>query len=219
MTDPINFGEKQHDYGVGYPTPFSIPDETTCRTFQVPASDENAEWLALVMGLMMTLTFPENWVQFEDAIDRDEAAARWQEMIEQAYVEAQEGVCGAPVPAPYWDSESDADDEASGETQEWYGEVVEDDFRGDISQWLITGFLASTGNVGAAIQFHTLASQFRLAWKRGNVGGIVRVFVDSADVGTVDTFADTPDIYEQTYVGDPDLEEHDILMMLEELHV
>lgn len=121
MTTPMDFGDKEHDYGVGYPTPFSIPDETACRTFKIPASDDNGEWLALVMGLMMTLADPNAWVQFENAIEREDAATRWQQMIDDAYDDAELACPATTIEAPYWDTAADVDDDAELDDQPWYG--------------------------------------------------------------------------------------------------
>jgi len=121
MTNPMNFGDKEYDYGAGYPAPFSIPDETACRTFYIPASDDNGEWLALVMGLMMTLTDPDAWVQFEGSIEREDAAARWQQMIDDAYANAELACPVTTVEAPYWDTPADSDDNAEIVDQPWYG--------------------------------------------------------------------------------------------------
>ncbi len=80
--------------------------------------------------------------------------------------------------------------------------------------WAITGFIAYSGDIGAAIFFHTIAPRFVLAWRRGDVGEIIRVVVDSADAAQVDTSAASPgDIVRVPIIADPDLSSHDILLL------
>jgi hypothetical protein len=74
------FGEKRFS-GVGFPTPLSIPDETTCLLIQVPA---DPAWWALMVGVLYTLTLEWNWLQYEGGITRDEAAAAWQTILDNA---------------------------------------------------------------------------------------------------------------------------------------
>lgn len=126
------------------------------------------------------------------------------------------GACEADVPTPYWDEATDLDDEAPAETQSWYG-IFDGTFQETVENFVIAGFIAYTGNIGGAVFFLTIAPKFRLAWKTGDLGGIIRVFVDAADQGTVDTYSPTEGVIERDYVGDPDLTEHEVLIVLEEV--
>lgn len=97
-------------------------------------------------------------------------------------------------PTPFWDEGQDLDDHESAETQSWYGEVTDPEAEADeisfienAGIWIITGFIAYSGQIGAAVFFHTIAPSFVLAWHRGDIGEIWRVIVDSAEFGTVDT--------------------------------
>lgn len=195
MTTPIDFGDKQYNYGAGYPTPFSLPEETVCRNFQIPASEDNADWLALFMGLLMTLTEEHNWVQFEGAMDRDAAAAAWQAMIDQAYEDAPNG-CATTVPAPYWDDSNgdDADDEAPADDQDWYGVWDGETFLESISYWAVTAFLATGISEGAAIEFITPLRTFRLQMKANPHGAKLLVFMDSNIVQLIDLFSATDEV-------------------------
>jgi len=92
MSEP--FGDKQYDYGVGYPTPYSIPEETSC--FVVPVPKDTA-WQAIFTGLLLTLSQSEAWQQFEGAISKDDAAARWDAMVQDFFFNSMLG-CGAQVP-------------------------------------------------------------------------------------------------------------------------
>jgi len=124
--------------------------------------------------------------------------------------------CPSGVPTPYWDDESDLDDQEPSNEQAWYG-IFDGTFQETVENFVIAGFLASSGDIGAAVTFLTIAPRFRLAWKTGDLGGVIRVFVDAVDYGTVDTYSATEGVLEQDYIGDPDEDEHTILMVLEEV--
>ncbi len=220
MTTPIDFGDKQFDYGAGYPTPFSIPDETACRTFRIPASDDDGSWLALFMGLVLTLTVPENWVQFEGAIERDDAAARWVQMMNDAYKLADDLICSTDVETPYWDEDSDVDLSEDVDSQPWYG-IVEDvfappdgmTFRENVELWSWSGLVALAATPAAAVLFHTVAARFIVAFKAGDVGEVIRVIIDSADGGMVDTSGHAGEVMQMNVYGDPSLDTHDLLIV------
>jgi len=89
------YGDKMFR-GVGYPTPLSVPVERACRSALIPA---DAAWFGLFMGLLETLTFEENWQQFEGGISREDAACYWQEIIDSLYASALgEGECVSCCP-------------------------------------------------------------------------------------------------------------------------
>lgn len=175
------FGEKLFS-GVGYPTPLSIPDLFACRQVKVPA---NAEWESLLMGLMFTLTDEASWQQFEGAISREDAAAVWLEMVDSMYTsaESENNACAGDNTSPFWDDADgeDADGSPATNTYSW-GERLED--------WTIAAFVASSGVPGAAVTYLTIAPRFRLLFKTGDWGGIVRIFADDVLLTEVDTFAD-----------------------------
>jgi hypothetical protein len=89
-----DFGDKEFDYGVGYPTPFSIPDDTSCWTIPVP---NDGAWQAILLGLLQTLVDEGAWQQYEGAISQEEAAARWSDMFEEFLFNSLVG-CGATPP-------------------------------------------------------------------------------------------------------------------------
>lgn len=188
--------------GVGYPTPLSIPDETTCLLIQVPA---DPEWWALVFGVLYTLTLEWNWQQFEGGLDRDVAAAAWQVMLEAA-MELSETTNACPVfpsvPTPYWDDTNgdDADDDAPPDDQPWYGEILTDGVTWveQVGIWAITGFVAVAATPAAAIAFLPFANRFVLAFHQHTLGGIVRVLVDAVEILVVDTYGATDGVIEAT---------------------
>jgi hypothetical protein len=217
------FGEKLFP-GVGYPTPVSIPEDTSCLVLQIPADDE---WWSVVVGLLYGLILEWNWQQFEGGLDRDVVAARWQQMLEDALEVAETtNSCNVPanVPTPYWDEDTDVDDEATPEMQTWYGTVsdpeaipAELDFVENAAIWAFTGFLAlATWEIGAApaILFHTIAPEFVLAVRRGNLGEIIRILVDGEDAATVDTSSMAEgEVFYQAISADPALESHDLMLV------
>jgi len=192
----------------GFPTPDTMPADQGCRVFRFPNNDD---WAGLLMGAIQSLESPYNYYRW-GALTEIEAADAWREYVAASFVEE----CAVEVPTPYWDDAQDLDDEATADTQIWYG-IFDGTFQETIENFAIAGFIAYSGQVGAAITFLTLAPRFRLAWKTGDVGGIIRVIIDGADAGTVDTFAVTEGTIERDYVGDPEETEHQILMVLEEV--
>lgn len=179
--------------GVGYPTPVSIPDTTTCLTLQIPADDE---WWALVVGLIYTLTLEWNWQQFEGGIERDAAASRFQQMLEDALALASESnSCDLDVPAPFWDEDSgdDSDDSAPITEQPWYGQLVLIDdnltFVENAFIYVVAGFIAYAGLPTAAISFVPIARNFVVTMKSNPLGGIVRFLADAVEIGRVDTYS------------------------------
>lgn len=216
-----DWGDKEFE-GVGFPTPSSIPDETACRTFQIPAS---GDWQAVVMGAVELLSNPANWQQFEGGIERDEAAERVRQMVSEAYALAETGSCDAEVQCPYWDDATDVGDDMSAEDQTWYGEITnpadppaELDFVENLAVWAFTGLVAlATPELGfaPAILFHTVAQKFLIAQKAGDLAAITHIVLDGGEVARVDTTGRTGEIIETPVIGDPTLDAHDLLIWSE----
>lgn len=216
------YGAKQFPQ-VGYPTPTTIPEETTCLILNVPSS---AEWWGIVVGVLYSLILEWNWQQFEGGLDRDVVAARWQTMFEDALdIAAATAACPTTdVDTPYWDDATDVDDEFPADEQPWYGYVAdataptELDFVEDATIWAFTGLIAvSTGGAGipAALLFRTTATKFVLSYKNGgNIGDIIRFFVDGVKIYEG---ADTGDgsIADVLVIGDPANETHQIFATYE----
>lgn len=156
-------------------------------------------------GLPVALCIPANWlpyfrgacqqlIQAKTYKGTDSEIAAAQSTAATIIAMMEEGVCAAGYPTPYWDEGQDVDDDLPADTQPWYGEVTnpeappdELDFVEQAGIWGITGFIAYSGQIGAAIAFHSIAPAFVLAWHRGDIGEIWRVIVDAAEVGQVDT--------------------------------
>lgn len=182
---------KNFEGQVGFPTPTDHPEDTACRIFIVP---DNAEWLGLLMGAVQLLLNPHNWYNWGD-LSIDDTVDAWAQIVDAAYARSLLGQCSIDVPAPYWDDEADADDQADAEVQPWYGVLVgEATFQEQVEDWIFAGFIAYAGGINAAVAFLTIAPKFRLAWRTHDLGSIVKVFVDSVQVATVDTESDDPGI-------------------------
>lgn len=202
-----------------YPNPDSYPVSSFPRPVPPPLVDPDEgdlllvayspAWQPVLMAAVEQLLLPSSWEGDHDAVI---AALNGASLLQWLLTEPA-GTEG--VPTPYWDDQSDLDDQEPPEDQQWYG-IFDGTFQETVENFIIAGFIAYSGQIGAAITFLTLAPRFRLAWKTSDVGGIIRVIIDGADVGTVDTFSAVDGVLEQDFVGDPDEDEHTILMVLEE---
>jgi len=172
-------------------------------------------WIGLFDGLFGSLTVPEQWRQTGD-LDEEEMALAWLAI----YLAQQDGEYDFPT--PFWDEASDLEDELPADLQPWYGEVIDPEAPADELEfienaaiWAITGFIAYAGQIGGAIFFNTIAPRFVLAWKRGDVGEVIRVVIDAADYGTVDT--STVSVGEIIQLDvlpvDQELASHDIMLI------
>jgi len=101
----VDFGDKQYDYGVGYPTPSSIPDDTSCWTIPVP---NDAAWQAVLIGLLQTLTEEKSWQQYEGALSQEDAAARWADMVTEFLFNSLVGCSATPPDGIRYDLDTDA---------------------------------------------------------------------------------------------------------------
>lgn len=212
------YGDKLYKpYKPFYPTPTDIPLETTCVTIALP---ENAAFIGLWIGVLLILCDPENFVQFDGGISPETTAEIFRDALLDALT-LEEISCPYLVPAPYWDEESTADDEAESDVQIWYG-VIEDflapidelTFVENAAVWAITGFVAYAAGPGAAIYFRTVARQFVLAVQADNIGEVIRVVIDATEYSIDTSGYSEGDIIElEIPVTDPELDEHDIYVI------
>lgn len=99
---------------------------------------------------------------------------------------------GCPVvEPPFWDDEAaqdadgDENDIASDPAYPWYEQL---------SDWIISGFIATTFSPAAAVVYDTTIPRLRLALRKSDAGAIVRVLVDGVEAAEVDTYSPTPDL-------------------------
>jgi len=211
------YGEKTFGRHVGFPTPTEIPDESTCLTLMIPA---DPAWWGIYRGLLLTLNDEENWQQFEGGIEREDAAAAATAIYLAAMELAEGETCGVNAPAPFWDDAEDVDDELPPDEEIWYGEVSDPEappeeltLIDNIAIWALTGFIAYSGQIGAAIFFHTIAPKFVLAFKAGDVGEVIRIVIDAVDYGRVDTTGHAGEIMTTPILPEMSETGHDIWLV------
>lgn len=203
----------------GFPTPSDIPSDTACRSFVLP---DNDEWLGLLMGAAEMLLNPHNYFNY-GALSIDDTVDAWQLIIQDAYDRSLFGTCAPDVEAPYWDSAADVGLTEPVETQTWYGEIVStpmllvgDDltFLDNLGIWAIAGFIAYSGQIGAAIAFVPLAKKFVLAFKQHSLGGVVSVLVDFLHLADIDTYGVEDGIIMTTVTMPDDEDSHTLYVMM-----
>lgn len=167
------------------------------------------------MGALDALRQPYNWY-INGTLTQDEAAAAFADILDEAYLQALTGQCAPDVEAPYWDDADDVDDNEPVGEQMWYGEVDDPTavptaltFRENLEIWTFAGLLALAGAPGAALSFITIAPRFVLAFKQGNIGKIIRVFIDANEVGQFEDDG-SGGIKEMSIVGDPTMDTHQL---------
>ncbi len=178
----------------------------------------SAAWLPFLMGAMDQLLLYASWDADNDAkLLASMRAATLKEIIATDALRT--------VPTPYWDEDSEVDDEELTEMQPWYGSVTDPevdpdelDFVENAAIWIFTGFLAvATIELAAApaILFHTIAPRFVLAVRRGEFAEIIRILVDGQDAVAVDTSGYTDgDVIEVPIIADPSvMGGHDVMLV------
>lgn len=163
-------------------TPPDTGSDETCRTLTIPNTQQ---WLGIFNAAILTLADKYNYEQlYETDMTPEECAALAME-IYAAYLLTD----ACPTLAePYWD-DPEGDDAAQGESN------PEFPFYEDVAQFVIAGFvLYATGSPTTALQFWTVAQQFRIAYRKHNLGGIIKVFMDAVQIGEVDTYAASPEL-------------------------
>jgi hypothetical protein len=198
----------------GFLTPDAAPDDLLCRSFSIP---NDSRWLGNFMGALLYLCESENWTLYGN-LTPDESAAAYQDIFDQGFF----GTNSCEMtPAPYWDEASDVDASDPSDAQPWYG-VVEDilappdgiTFEENAAIWIFTGFIAYSGEVGAAIYFRTIAPKFVLAFKRQDVGETLRVILDAQDYGTADlSTVGVGEILNFPVVANPATDTHDLYVI------
>jgi len=205
-------------------TPPDIPEGEECRSLIIPSSKE---WLGIFNSALLETIYYWNYEQVNDTdLTREETAEKAREIV-YAYFDAS---CGSgDVPAPIWEDDAEVDDEATAEMQPWYGYVSnpedppeELEFTTQVGIWFITGFLAFASFEVAfapAIAFAAIAPKFALAWQRGDVGEVIKIFVKTVEgeyeeAAQVDTSTwDEGDVRDVTIIGGEDPEEREYLVV------
>lgn len=218
-----------------YPNPFNYPAASFPQEVTPPDVDPddpdlemilveyNPAWTPVLMAACDQLLQYSSWAgAHNDKVRAVERAAVLKWLLQEPLDISQE------VPAPYWDTDEDVDDEMPVETQEWYGMVTnpsapanELTFVENAVIWIFTGFIALVlapalpAGVAAGLAFRTLATRFTLAFRRGDIIEQIRIVIDAKDYGTVNTGdVAVGDVIEVTVNGLDDLPTHDILLVV-----
>lgn len=202
-------------------TPPTLPGEYVCKSINIPNS---FAWLGIFDNILLLATEKWMWQQAPESEVTVEQTIEYWNAVLAAYWDDAACATGGNIPTPFWDEAQDVDDEETPELQTWYGYVTDPEedpeeltFVENAAIWAFTGFIAfASYEVGfaPAIVFHTIAPRFVLAWKRGDVGEVIRIIIDGADVGEVDTTDAAPgELVEYNVVGDQSLEEHELIIV------
>jgi len=184
-----------------YPNPDNYPQPSFPSSIDAPVVDPDE-------GNLITVQYSEAWVEvLMAAVDQLIQYAAWNGDSEAKKLAAdradnlkyllQENVY-ADVPTPFWDDETDLEDEAPADDQRWYGGVTnpeapagELDFVESAALWIITGIVAiatfEVGGIAPAIAFHTTVEKFIILQKRRDVAATIRFVIDGEDAKFVNT--------------------------------
>jgi len=214
-----------------YPAPDNYPDSSFPQPVPAPEVDPDDagtlitvqyswQWQPVLLAAVDQLGNPATWQgDHDEVITALNRATNLKDMLQIDIGDTR------TVPTPYWDEDSEVDDQLADDVQPWYGTVSDPeappgelDFVENAAIWLMTGFLAvATWEIGAApaILFHTIAPKFVLATRRGDLGEIIRILVDGEEAARVDTSSAAPgDVIRTSIVADPTVETgHDIMLI------
>jgi hypothetical protein len=211
-----------------YPAPDNYPASSFPQPVPVPSvSPDDA-------GTLLTVQYSWEWQQvLLAAVDQLRNPATWQGEPDEvgqaidnaAYLKELLMTPVRDVPTPFWDDESDLEDEEPADMQPWYGEVTnpeapagELDFVENAALWIITGIVAiatfEVGGIAPAIVFHTTVEKFILLQKRGDTAATIRYVVDGQDMKFVNTAPYAPgDIIETPIVTPQTGGDHTLLIV------
>lgn len=198
-----------------YPFPDNYPASSFPQPVPAPSVDPDDagtlltvqyswEWQQVLLAAVDQLRNPFTWEGDHDTvITALNRATNLKEMLQIPIENA---------PTPFWDDESELEDEEPASMQPWYGQVTnpeapagELDFVESLALWLITGIVAiatfEVGGVAPAIVFHTTVEKFILLQKRGDAAATIRYVIDGQDAKFVNTAPYAPgDIIETPIV-------------------
>lgn len=197
------------------PADFGVSEQ--CRVLSIPNTQE---WLGIFNAALLTLTNVYNYEQLNETDLTPEQCA---ERAMSIYVSYLNNDPCATVPSPFWDNETDNEEQELETVQEWYGYVTdwlapveELNFVQNAALWVLTGFVAYAAGLGSAIFFRTTAKRFIVAIEAGDVPELIRLVVDSAEFN-IDTTGLEGTIINQEVIVNPDIETHDIYIIKGEL--
>jgi len=197
-------------------TPPDLPLDVVERTLKIPNSKE---WFGIFNFVLLQTIYPVNFTQVNETDMTPEEVA---ELCYPIFVDYLTGEAAEKqLPAPYWDTETDVDDQEPADVQPWYG-VVEDffapidelSFVENAAVWAITGFVAYAAGIAPAVTFRTVARNFVIAVQREDVGEAIRIVVNGVQETRIDTTPYSPgDIIEVPIAGITEAEYYDVIIM------
>jgi len=202
---------------VGFPTPNEAADIESYLLFLFP----DPEWAQYILGAAKNLTVPYNWYEAGDMLPED-ASEAFRLIVEQAPY----NTLPLKYPTPFWDDETDLEDEEPKEMQPWYGEVTnpeapagELDFVENVALWIITGIVAiatfEIGGVAPALAFHTTVEKFIILQKRGDAAQTIRFVVDGEDAKFLNTAPYSPGDIIEVPIATPETGGDHTLMIIQ----
>lgn len=137
----------------------------------------NREWLQFVTGAATTLCLARAWVANTDA-EMAEIRQKAMDLLGQLNTPLEE--------PPFYEDDEHAGDETLPEAP-WYE---------NLSDWIISAFLALTFTPDAAIIYRATIPKLRLAFRTGDLGAIVRVLLNDLEIWTGSTSAPSQGLLE-----------------------
>lgn len=175
------YGSKLYKpYAALLPTPDGTSLDSTKVAITLPYAPS---WIGLWIGAMLTLCDPENFQEFEGGMNREDTAEIFREALYDALLLPD----SEQLPTPYWD-DPEGDDAASGEDNPAFP------FYEDAAAFAIGGFVLYAAGIGAALEYWTVQKQFRIAVRKHDLGGALKVFMDGTLLGEYDTYSPTPEL-------------------------
>lgn len=195
MTIAGNQGQNVYPFPDNYPTtsfpqPVPAPEVDPDDAGTLISVQYSYLWRPVLMGAVDQLLNPATWQGEHDEIIT--ALNRAVDLKDLLATDRSE------VGTPFWDDETDVDDESPDDIQPWYGEVTnptapagELDFVESVALWAFTGLIAvatfAVAGIAPAIVFHTTVEKFIILQKRGDVAETIRFVIDGQDAKFVNT--------------------------------
>lgn len=222
MTIAGNQGQNVYPFPDNYPTtsfpqPVPAPDVDPDDAGTLITVEYSYLWQPVLMGAVDQLLNPATWQG-----NHDEIILALDRAIELKHLLSSDA---AEMPTPFWDDETDVEDEAPAETQMWYGGVTDPtapagslDFVESVALWVATGFVLiatfEVGGLAPAIVFHTTVEKFIILQKRGDVAETIRFVIDGEDAKFVSNAPYAPgDIVETTLLTPQTGGSHELMIV------
>ena len=223
MTIAGNQGQNVYPFPDNYPTtsfpqPVPAPSVDPDDAGTLIQVQYSWEWQPVLLAAVDQLLNPATWQgDHEDIILALNRATNLKELLQKP---------SGKYPTPFWDDETDLEDEEPADMQPWYGQVSnpeapagELDFVESVALWIITGIVAiatfEVGGIAPAIVFHTTVEKFIILQKRGDTAATIRFVIDGEDAKFVNTAPYAPGDIIETKLVTPQTGGDHTLMIIE----